>query len=134
MISERDSIRAALSHVPARDRDTWVRMGMAVKAELGEDGFDIWDQWSQQDESYSERDAREMWRSIDANGKVTGGTLYYEAKRHGFSLAASERPSAPSAEEIAKRQRDTRAVEEREAKKREQAAARARDVWKAVSA
>ncbi|WP_244101400.1 PriCT-2 domain-containing protein, partial [Burkholderia ambifaria] len=36
-------MRAALSHVPADDRDTWVQMGMAIKAEFGEAGFDFWD-------------------------------------------------------------------------------------------
>jgi hypothetical protein len=33
------AIEAALSYIPANDRDTWLRMGMAVKPELGEDGF-----------------------------------------------------------------------------------------------
>ena len=49
-----ESIRAALAYVPAHDRETWYRMAMAVKSELGEDGFDVWSEWSAQDESYTE--------------------------------------------------------------------------------
>jgi hypothetical protein len=33
-----DLARQALSHIPASDRDTWVRMAMAIKSEFGEDG------------------------------------------------------------------------------------------------
>ena len=42
-------------------------MGMAVKSELGEDGFDLWDEWSQGDESYREATAKAAWRSISPN-------------------------------------------------------------------
>src|ERR1700676_1387871 len=81
-----DSIRAALAHIPAHDRDLWVRMGMAVKAELGEDGFGVWEEWSEQDESFRAADARIVWKSLDANGKVTAGTLFHEAQKHGFKI------------------------------------------------
>src|SRR5450631_1486232 len=84
-------IRVALAHIPATDRDVWLRMGMAVKSELGEDGFDVWDEWSQRDDSYNTRDARAVWRSIDPNGKVTAGTLFHEAKRYGFSPNGAHR-------------------------------------------
>jgi putative DNA primase/helicase len=50
-VEQRNSIRAALAHIPAHDRELWVRIGMAIKSALGEDGFQVWDQWSQQDAS-----------------------------------------------------------------------------------
>ncbi|MBI3918168.1 MAG: DUF3987 domain-containing protein [Betaproteobacteria bacterium] len=81
---ERERIESALSYVPAGDRDLWLRMGMAIKAELGEDGFPLWDEWSQRAENYRERDARTVWNSINGSGKVTAGTLYYEAKQRGW--------------------------------------------------
>ncbi len=31
-------VEAALSYIPAHDRDLWVRMGIAVKSELGVNG------------------------------------------------------------------------------------------------
>ncbi|MGB0758029.1 MAG: PriCT-2 domain-containing protein, partial [Rubripirellula sp.] len=36
-----------LQHVPGYDdRDTWVDVGMALKAELGDAGFPLWENWS----------------------------------------------------------------------------------------
>jgi putative DNA primase/helicase len=39
-------IRQALGFIPSDDRDIWIRCGMAIKAELGEAGYELWDQWS----------------------------------------------------------------------------------------
>ena len=58
MTTDIGTIHAALAHIPAGDRDTWVRMAMAIKAEIGEEGFDTWDAWSQADETYSAADAK----------------------------------------------------------------------------
>ena len=40
-VGELERIRAALACLSADDRDRWLRMGMAVKSALGEDGFDL---------------------------------------------------------------------------------------------
>jgi len=40
-------IESALAFIPADERSTWVSMAMAVKSELGDSGYPIWDQWSQ---------------------------------------------------------------------------------------
>ena len=82
-MGDSECIRNALAFIPAHDRDTWVKMGMAIKSELGEDGFDTWDEWSQQEETYSASDARAVWKSIGATGGVNVGTLFYEAKANG---------------------------------------------------
>ena len=47
---------------------------MAVKSELGDGGFEIWDTWSQQDDSYRPADARAVWRSIGPGGGITVAT------------------------------------------------------------
>jgi putative DNA primase/helicase len=36
-------IEQALSSIPSHDREVWIQIGMAIKAELGDAGFDIWD-------------------------------------------------------------------------------------------
>ena len=77
-------IEEALSFIPADDRDTWLRMAMAIKSEIGEEGFDIWNKWSQQSDSYNSRDAKNVWRSIKSNGGVSIGTLFHEAKANGW--------------------------------------------------
>ena len=103
----RDSIRNALAHVPAHDHAMWVRMGMAVKSELGEDGFDLWDEWSQRDDSYSTSAARSTWHSFKAGGKVTIATLFHEAKRHGYRGNGHARAPVPTQAEREERGRES---------------------------
>jgi putative DNA primase/helicase len=79
-----EKIREALSFIESDDRETWVRMGMAVKNELGEEGFDIWDQWSRLSGSYNQGSARAVWKSIRQGGGITSGTLFHEAKMLGW--------------------------------------------------
>lgn len=79
-----DRIREALQFIDSGDRETWVRMGMAVKSELGEAGFALWDAWSQRAESYNSRDARDVWRSIHIDGGITIASLFHEAKANGW--------------------------------------------------
>ena len=82
-------IEHALSFIPAEDRDTWLKMAMAVKSELGEDGFELWNDWSQSDDSYNERDAEDVWESLDEEGGITIGSLIFEAKNHGWKQAST---------------------------------------------
>jgi putative DNA primase/helicase len=128
-----DRVRHALSFIPAEDRDIWVRMGMAVKAGLGESGFELWNEWSQQAESYTARDARDVWNSFHADGKVTLGTLFHEAKENGWRDDGAY--AQPTAEELAERRRDAmmRAAQEEAEISRERtgAAAWATAIWAA---
>ena len=75
---------SALSFLPSDDRDFWIRIGMAVKSEFGDDGYDAWVQWSQGAESFNERAAKAVWRSINAIGKIRIGTLFHEAAQRGW--------------------------------------------------
>lgn len=68
MNGDYEVIRTALFSIPAHDRDTWLRMGMAVKSELDEDGFALWDDWSRTADNYNAKDAKTVWRSIKPNG------------------------------------------------------------------
>ena len=91
-------IESALSYIDPYERDTWVRMGMAIKSELGDQGFDIWDTWSQQADNYKSASAKTVWRSLSAAGGVTIGTLYFEARESGWTgEGTTERPQASRA-------------------------------------
>lgn len=83
LVQERSRIRDALALIPSEERELWVRIGMAVKSALGEEGFDLWDEWSRRAQSYRESDARAVWRSIDPQGGITLGTLFFEARKYG---------------------------------------------------
>ncbi|MDZ4250271.1 MAG: PriCT-2 domain-containing protein, partial [Candidatus Nanopelagicales bacterium] len=103
MHNDIERIREALHFTPASDREHWVRMGMAIKSELGDTGFDVWEGWSQQDESFDTQAARDVWKSLRAGGKVTIGTLFHEAKQHGWRDDGTHQ--MPTPEQVAERQR-----------------------------
>ena len=103
-----DKAAGALSFVPPHDRDLWVRMGMAIKSEFAEDGFDTWDSWSQGAESYNEKSARSVWRSINAAGKLGIGSLFHEAAANGWR-DSGEQP-APLTEQAQAEKRRARAA------------------------
>jgi hypothetical protein len=81
---ERSRIRDALALIPSEERALWVRIGMAVKSALGEEGYDLWNEWSRRAQSYREPDARAVWRSIDTQSGITLGTLFFEARKYGY--------------------------------------------------
>jgi len=135
MPSDIERIREALDFISPDDRDTWVRMGMAIKSELGDSGFDVWDAWSKQAESYKAADAFSVWKSIDA-GSVTAGTLFHEAKANGWLDDGGY--YKPTGEEIAehKRKAEERAKLEASAiaSDRAKTADKAAAIWKASAA
>ncbi|MCH4563366.1 PriCT-2 domain-containing protein [Halomonas sp. EGI 63088] len=69
-----DELRLALQHIPADDRETWVSIGNACKTEYGDEGFAIWDEWSQGGQNYKAADAKSVWRSLTP-GHVRLGTI-----------------------------------------------------------
>ena len=129
-----ERIRDALQFIPANDRATWVKMGQAVKSALGDDGFDVWESWSQQDESFEVKAARNVWKSIRSNGKTTIGTLFFEAKANGW--VDNGMHEKPTPEQIAERRRNRAEMatleEGRIAAERTNASRKANELWKAA--
>lgn len=127
---EEERIRSALSHVPADDRETWVQMGMAIKAELGEAGFDFWDDWSRSAPSYSESDAKSVWKSFRSGG-ITIASLFKRAIEHGYH---ESEPMTPLSADESERRRVERAREaavaaEIHQRTQTEAAAKAHNLW-----
>ncbi len=116
-----DTLRSALYSVSPEDRDTWVEIGMALKSELGDGGFALWDGWSRQSERYKAADARSVWRSIKADGGITIATLYHEALSRGWQGEAPVKQPPTPAEQRRRAKEAARAKQERRG--REDAAA-----------
>ena len=76
-------IESALAFIQATDRGVWLNMAMAIKSEVGEEGFALWDDWSQGADNYNAHAARAVWKSCKGTG-VTIGTLFHEAKANGW--------------------------------------------------
>ena len=84
-LTEKERIESALKCIhPDISRDDWIRIGMAIKSELGEAGFEVFDTWSKPGESYKPDHARDVYKSFDAIGDVKIGTLYGMAKDNGW--------------------------------------------------
>lgn len=128
-------IESALDHVDPEDRDTWVRVGMAIKAGLGDAGFAVWDDWSQRAANYSAAAAETTWRSFK-DGGVDLPTLFFLAKENGWqgstTPARSLTPEEVEARRLARARQDQLAQAER-AHRQTQAAANARAIYEAAS-
>lgn len=128
------AIEQALSYIDPNNRDTWVKMGAAIKSELAQNGFAIWDNWSQQGSSYRAQDAKSVWKSLIA-GRINIGTLFYEARQNGYH---PEKPyTPPSAVELAKRKAQQQAAEQKALAERAESAKNAKEeaqkLWNSAS-
>jgi hypothetical protein len=75
-------IKSALSSWNPDDYEDWIRTANALQ-DLGEIGYDIWNNWAQQSSKYNEEEARKKWQQCP--GERTGiGAIFAEAKRRGW--------------------------------------------------
>ena len=79
-----DNLEEILSYIDATDRMTWLRVGAALKTEYKENGFEIWNKWSQKANNYDAKVIKNQWESLSM-GRVKKGTIYYLAKQSGFN-------------------------------------------------
>lgn len=127
-------IAQALTYIDAGcSREEWVRIGMAIKSELGNGGFGLFDDWSKTSgDKYNAKDCRDVWKSIKPTGGVTIATLIHEAQQFGFSLDEAKREPI-SQQEIearqAKRRREEAEAEAERMRRRAEAAQRAQELW-----
>jgi putative DNA primase/helicase len=113
----RPNIAAALSYLPPDlDRETWIKIGMAIKNALGEDGFETFDGWSKGGQSYHAADCRDAWKSIRTGGKTTIASLWRLALDAGWQ-PGSEAHQETEAERL-ERERQQTARAERDAKRK----------------
>lgn len=106
-----DEIQTYLSHLdPGMGREPWLRVGMALhhETEGGDDGFELWDEWSSDGDTYPGTEAlRYQWDSFKPTpGKrqVTMASVIKMAKEAGYS----ERKT-PTPEEVLERVAEIRA-------------------------
>nr|WP_249177181.1 DUF927 domain-containing protein [Burkholderia ambifaria] len=133
-ISEFERARIALGYIPPDDRETWQKVGMALKAEFGDEAFAAWDEWSQGASSYKAADVRDVWKSFKG-GRITINTLFHLAKQNGFD--PRQHKATPVAPAERKRQQAARAAREAAeqkgiASKQRQTATLAASIWAAA--
>ena len=98
-----EQVAQALGFIsPATGRDEWVKIGMAIKSEFpSEDGFALFDGWSQGGENYKASSAAATWQSINTGGGITIATLFKQALANGWQPADTlqaemNRPAGPA--------------------------------------
>lgn len=94
---EHDKVREALSFLHPDGYEHWIRIGMAIHHASGgsDEGFALWHDWSARGESYDGiEDCRYHWASFGGyEGRALGvGTIYAQAKAHGFNPIRVELP------------------------------------------
>ena len=129
-MSNYDEVQNALSYIDSRDREVWFEVGAALKDEFGEDGFHLWDNWSQSAQNYKSQDAKSVWKSIKP-GHIHIGSLFHYAKEGGYRPSKPYVP--PTAEEQARRAAEALARQqaEEQARVEKQAAVKsnAQNIW-----
>ena len=88
-----DEVRTALSYIPTPSSySDWYPMAFAIKDALGENGKDLWHDWSRQGDNYNARVAEATWKAAKPKaGGITVATLFKQARDHGY------RPDKPAA-------------------------------------
>ena len=91
--STKQNIREIEKNLKAFDLDrcddykSWLNVGMALKSGLGNDGFALWDNWSQQSEKYNKKELERVWsyfkdENLDDDGSLLGlGSILFWAKQ-----------------------------------------------------
>lgn len=97
-----DKIAAMLAVIdPDCDYEDWVHIGMAIHHETDGDGFDLWDEWSQNGSKYNKKEMDFKWHSFGKSSgePITIGTLIKIAEDNGyvepvtFEWASSQAPA-----------------------------------------
>lgn len=71
-------VAECLQFIPAGlSRDEWLQIMFAIKDELGDQGFGIFDRWSQTSDKYDAKTIRTVWDSARGQGVTVGTLLHY---------------------------------------------------------
>ncbi len=118
---------SALAHISSQDRDTWVRHGMALKSEFGEDARDAWMDWSGESANFNESSARSVWRSFKGHG-ITIASLYKEARQNGWRDDGCRTPD-PQQSAAHRKAVEYKLAQERQERAKQAAEAARKAVW-----
>ena len=90
--SDMDRAADALQFIsPDLDYDEWIAIGQALHTAFGHAGLSIWHSWSAQGSKYNgDKDIEQHWKSFKPDGGITLGSLFHQAKSHGYEPPSSQ--------------------------------------------
>lgn len=91
-------IESALVFIPADSYTVWANYALALY-QFGEDGFLLWDKWSQSSEKYDAHEAQKKWRACrNSHGKITYKSILHDATMLGWVNSYNSNPEADASE------------------------------------
>ena len=84
--------KEVLEFIPADDYETWIRVGMILKGEFGDNAYDLWNHWSSRTENYDPEIMFNKWASFNGSG-LTIATLVAMGKEHGYEVQHAPKSS-----------------------------------------
>lgn len=94
---------SALSAIGNDDRDTWLKVGMAIHSmDSGQDGYAVWESWSATSAKFDAKDQARVWFSFhNKPSQVNKESIFYWAQQYGW-LNPMKRQIPDDVEESAK--------------------------------
>ena len=77
-------LRSALSYLDADDRDTWIKVGHALKSSEAPEAFGLWDEWSKTSDKYDPADQRPRWRGFVSKSSIHVESVFHLAQEQGW--------------------------------------------------
>lgn len=113
---ELHEVSSMLSYIHADERDTWIRVGMGLRHEFGEVGFEAYDSWSQTGNGYKAASVKSAWKSFRGDALRIASVIQM-AQQNGWKREQREMPAAERERMIAERAaaQAKRAIEDAEA-------------------
>lgn len=89
----------ALKHIDPDPRDTWIRVGMALRnTGAGDEAYQLWCEWSSRSPKYDEQVQRRQWASLRQwrhdGTEVAIRTLFWLAEQAGWTPSVDEAVAA----------------------------------------
>ena len=84
-----DDVRSALVAISPDDYEVWLKVGMALHATGASSARSTWDEWAKGSPKFNPHEQEKKWKSFNADGSVTIGTLFHLAKEAGWSRLES---------------------------------------------
>jgi hypothetical protein len=81
--SEIREIRSALNYINSDDRDTWVKVGMALRSTGCPSARGLWDEWSQKSDKFNPKDQEAKWKTFKPSD-ITIASIFHMAKISGW--------------------------------------------------
>lgn len=78
-----EDLRSALFYIDADDRDTWVKVGMALKT-IGAIGLELWTEYSKKSVKFNAQDQHKKWLSFKPSS-LNIETVFFMGKEAGWS-------------------------------------------------